>query len=125
MLDKHKGKIIAISLLLVVGIFLGIKFFSEESQNKFARAIGNSMGYKNGQVNVYVGQKEPVMIFLGVEKLSTAIATEDNNVRPYRFGFGFIDLNKNSIIDTNERSAGKKYFELPNYAQYVYFNNSK
>jgi len=110
-------------LIIAIGLGLGIKFFSEETQNNISRSIGTMIGYKNGQVEIYVGQSKAVQTFFKVEKLSTAIATNGNEPRPYRFGFGYRDINHNDILDPEEIKLGKKYFEVPNYAQYVYFDN--
>jgi len=121
---NKREKVFILFLLTIVTIVM-VMVFSEESQNKISRAIGNSIGYKYGQVDIYIGQKEPVKTFLSVEKLSTAISTQGKDSRPYRFGFGYIDMNNNGILDENEKNRGKKYFELPNYSQYIYFDNSK
>lgn len=110
------------SILLLFITVLFLKFFSEESQNKFSRMINTTIGLKHGCVEVYAGQAKPVIRFLGVEKLSTAMGTEDNLPRPYRFGFGFHDANLNGVLDTNEKNAGKVYFETPDYAQYIYYD---
>jgi len=114
-----------ISIFIIFGIFLGVKYFSEENQNKFNRSLQTTMGIKEGKVEVYVGQDHPIRRFFNVEKLSTAIATGGEESRSYRYGFGYIDSNTNNILDPNEKKRGKKYFELSEYSQYIYLDASK
>jgi len=117
--------IIIISVFLAISIFLAVKFFSEENQNSFNRGFQTTMGIKQGKVEVYVGQSTPVRRFFNVEKLSTAIATKGNSVRSYRYGFGYIDSNRNNILDMEEKRRGKKYFELSEFSQYIYLDAAK
>lgn len=111
------------SILVVVLLILGLKLFSEENQNKFSRAISTTLGMKNGCVEIFIGHVTPVKRFLNVEKLSTAKGTDDGAPRPYRFGYGYIDANLNGKLDVNEKKIGKVYFEVPDFAQYIYFDN--
>lgn len=113
---------VVIALVVVVLSVVALKLFSEENQNKFSRAISTTLGMKNGCVEIYAGQAIPVKRFMNVEKLSTAMGTDDGAARPYRFGYGYIDYNSNSVIDENEKKKGKVYFEVPDFAQYVYFD---
>jgi len=111
-------------IFIVVLLFVGVKYFSEENQNIFNRSLQTTMGIKEGKVEVYVGQDHPIRRFFNVEKLSTAIATGGSEARPYRYGFGYIDKNKNNILDPDEKKRGKKYFELSEYSQYIYLDAS-
>lgn len=104
-------------LLLIGLVFL----FSgcEEKQNKINRYIQNWTGV-NGVLEIYAGDKL-VKRFIKIDKLSTAIATEGSEPRPYRFGYGYIDKNLNLKIDTDEK---KVYFEFSDYStNYIFYEN--
>ena len=45
----------------------------------------------NGVLDVYAGEKL-VMRFIKIDKLSTATGTQDSLPRPYRFGYGVLDV---------------------------------
>jgi len=70
-------------------------------------------------VEVYAGDKL-VRRWLKVEKLSTALGTDDRQPRPYRYGYGVLDENLNFVADPGEKRV---YFELSGYANYVFFEN--
>jgi len=123
-MNKKIWLIILASISIIVVLFLTIRFFSEESQNSFNRSLQTTIGLKNGKVEVYVGQAVPVRRFFNVEKLSTAISTVGKTARNYRYGFGYIDSNKNNILDIEEKKRGKKYFELSEFSQYIYLDAS-
>ncbi len=94
---------------------------TQESQNKFGRAIQNYTG-TNGVLDVYAGDKL-VKRFIKVDKLTTAIATENTQPRPYRYGYGVMDENFNLKVDEGEK---KVYFEVSDYStSYVFYENSK
>ena len=82
-------------LILVRVLFLTL-FFSacEEKQNKINRYVQNWTGV-NGVLEIYAGEKL-VKRFISIDKLSTAIATDGKDARPYRYGYGFLDENLNS-----------------------------
>ncbi|QKE28681.1 hypothetical protein AACT_1517 [Arcobacter acticola] len=82
-------------LILVSVLFLTL-FFSacEEKQNKINRYVQNWTGV-NGVLEIYAGEKL-VKRFISIDKLSTAIATDGKDARPYRYGYGFLDENLNS-----------------------------
>ena len=104
---------IALILILTMGAC------TQEQQNKLGRDIQNWTG-TNGVLEVYAGDKL-VRRFLKVDKLSTAMGTDDNKPRPYRFGYGVLDENLNMQVDTGEK---KVYFEISDYAtNYVFFDN--
>ncbi len=92
---------------------------TQETQNKLGRAVQNWTG-TNGVLEVYAGDKL-VKRFIDVDKLSTAIATQGNVPRPYRFGYGFLDANLNMQRDPEEK---KVYFEFSDYStSYVFYEN--
>lgn len=102
-----------------VTLLLGLGACTQEQQNKLGRDIQNWTG-TNGVLEVYAGDKL-VRRFLKVDKLSTAMGTDDNKPRPYRFGYGVLDENLNMQADANEK---KVYFEISDYAtNYVFFEN--
>ena len=81
------------------------------------RAVQNWTGV-NGVLEVYAGSKL-VKRFLNIDKLSTAVATDNNTPRPYRFGYGVLDENLNMVADKNEK---KVYFEFSDYStSYVFY----
>ena len=113
-----KFKPIAIALIAVASLTLiGC---TQEQQNKLGRDIQNWTG-TNGVLEVYAGDKV-VRRFLKVDKLSTALGTDDNKPRAYRFGYGVLDENLNFQVDAGEK---KVYFEVSNHANYVFFENPR
>ncbi len=94
---------------------------TQEQQNKINRDIQNWTG-TNGVLEVYAGDKV-VRRFLKIDKLSTALGTDDKKPRPYRFGYGVMDENLNMIADPGEK---KVYFEISDYASnYVFFESPR
>ncbi len=94
---------------------------TQEQQNKISRDIQNWTG-TNGVLEIYAGDKV-VRRFLKIDKLSTALGTDDNKPRPYRFGYGVLDENLNMIADPGEK---KVYFEISDYASnYVFFESPR
>ena len=94
---------------------------TQEQQNKISRDIQNYTG-TNGVLEIYAGDKL-VRRFLKVDKISTALGTDDNKPRPYRFGYGVLDENLNMVADSNEK---KVYFEISDYStHYVFFENPR
>jgi hypothetical protein len=94
---------------------------TQEQQNKIQRDIQNWTG-TNGVLEVYAGDKV-VRRFLKIDKLSTAMGTDDNKPRPYRFGYGVLDENLNMIADPGEKRV---YFEISDYASnYVFFESPR
>lgn len=103
-------------------LFLPLLFAAgctQETQNKFGRAVQNWTG-TDGVLEVYGGDKV-VKRFLEIDKLSTAAATDGKESRPYRFGYGILDANLNGVVDKGEN---KVYFEFSDYATpYIFFEN--
>jgi hypothetical protein len=93
---------------------------TQEQQNKLGRDIQNWTG-TNGVLEVYSGDKV-VRRWLKVDKLSTALGTDDNRPRAYRFGYGVLDENLNFTVDTSEK---KVYFEVSDFSHYVFFENPR
>jgi hypothetical protein len=94
---------------------------TQEQQNKISRDIQNWTG-TNGVLEIYAGDKL-VRRFIKIDKLSTALGTDDNKARPYRYGYGVLDENLNFTVDPGEK---KVYFEFSDYASnYVFFENPR
>jgi hypothetical protein len=94
---------------------------TQEQQNKLGREVQNWTG-TNGVLEVYAGDKV-ARRFLKIDKLSTAIGTDDNKARPYRYGYGVLDENLNFQADAGEK---KVYFEISDYAtNYIFFENPR
>ena len=118
-MNKVVLSIAGIFLLLILGV--GARFLiTEEGQNRISRSIQNFIGAKYGKVVVYQNGS-PVFSAYNVEKLSTAYGTDDGAPRNYRYGYGHIDLNNDGKLDIKEKEK-KRYFEIPNFATYVYFD---
>jgi hypothetical protein len=106
----------AAALVLVGALAAGC---TQETQNKLGRAVQNWTG-TNGVLEIYAGDKL-VKRFLQIDKLTTAMGTEDGEQRPYRFGYGVMDENVNGVADADER---KVYFEFSDYAAgYVFYED--
>jgi hypothetical protein len=106
-------------LTLALASFLLIAC-TQEQQNKISRDIQNWTG-TNGVMEVYAGDKV-VRRFLKVDKLSTALGTDDSKPRAYRFGYGVLDENLNFQVDPGEK---KVYFEVSDFSTYVFFENPR
>jgi len=90
---------------------------TQERQNQIRREIQNWTG-TDGVLEVYAGP-QVVKRFLKVDKLSTALGTDDpTTARAYRFGYGVLDENLNGQADLGEKRV---YFEVGDYNAYVFF----
>ncbi len=108
------------AMLFSVGM-LFLAGCTQETQNKIGRKFQNWTG-TNGVLDIYAGEKL-VKRFINIDKLSTAYGTEDRNPRPYRYGYGHIDMNQNYSVDNGEK---KVYFEFSDYAtNYIFYENPK
>ncbi|HXD04851.1 MAG TPA: hypothetical protein VN680_02300 [Burkholderiaceae bacterium] len=107
-----KGMLAAGAALLLVAAC------TQEKQNQIRRDIQNWTG-TNGVMEIYAGGTL-VKRFLKVDKLSTALGTDDNLPRAYRFGYGVLDENLNGVADANEKRV---YFEVSDYTTYVFFES--
>lgn len=104
----------------VCALALALAGCTQEQQNKISRDIQNWTG-TNGVLEVYAGDKL-VRRFLKVDKLSTALGTDDRLPRSYRFGYGVLDENLNFQADPGEK---KVYFEVGDRTTYVFFENPR
>jgi hypothetical protein len=94
---------------------------TQEQQNKISRDIQNWTG-TNGVLEVYAGDKV-ARRFLKIDKISTALGTDDGKPRAYRYGYGVLDENLNMQIDAGEKRV---YFEISDYAtNYIFFENPR
>nr|MBS0019762.1 hypothetical protein [Gammaproteobacteria bacterium] len=94
---------------------------TQETQNRVGRAVQNWTG-NDGILEIYAGEKL-VKRFLKIDKLTTGVATRGDEPRPYRFGYGVLDENLNSIADSGEK---KVYFEFSDYATpYVFYEDPR
>jgi len=93
---------------------------TQEQQNKIGREIQNWTG-TDGVLEVYAGDKL-VRRFLKIDKLSTALGTDDGKARDYRYGYGVLDENLNMQVDPGEKRV---YFEISNYTNTVFFDNPR
>jgi hypothetical protein len=113
-------KIKTISLITTVVAATLLTACTQEQQNKISRDIQNWTG-TNGVLEVYAGDKL-VRRFLKVDKISTALGTDDKTPRAYRYGYGVLDENLNMQVDDGEK---KVYFEISDYSNTVFFENPR
>ncbi len=108
-----KKLIILASALLFVGC-------TQETQNSLSRSLQNWTG-TNGVLDVYAGNKL-VHRFIDIDKISTAKGTTDGKDRPYRYGYGYDDINFNYKKDNDEK---KVYFEFSDYStSYIFYERN-
>lgn len=108
------------SIRIACFVFCGLVLLgcTQEQQNKLGREIQNWTG-TDGVLEVYAGDKL-VRRFIKVDKISTALGTDDSKARDYRYGYGYLDENLNMLVDPNEK---KVYFEFSSYSTIVFFEN--
>jgi hypothetical protein len=106
------------ALLIALVAPLALAACTQERQNQIKRDIQNWTG-TDGVLEVYAGDKV-VKRFLKIDKLSTAMGTDDKLPRAYRFGYGVLDENLNGTVDSGEKRV---YFEISDYSNYVFFDN--
>jgi hypothetical protein len=107
------------SLLLISTVFL-LNACTQETQNSLSRSLQNWTG-TNGVLDVYAGDKL-VHRFIKIDKLSTAYGSNDNKMRPYRYGYGYDDVNFNYMRDQDEK---KVYFEFSDYStSYIFYERN-
>ncbi len=106
-------------ILLSLSFVLMFSACTQETQNKLGRSLQNWTG-TNGVLDIYMGGKL-VQRFIKIDKLSTAMSTDGNTPRDYRYGYGYLDENQNFKVDKGEK---KLYFEISNYSTpYVFYDN--
>jgi hypothetical protein len=111
----------ATTVLIALTVAFTLAGCTQEQQNKFSRDIQNWTG-TNGVLEFYAGDKL-VRRFLKIDKISTAMGTDDGKARSYRFGYGVLDENLNFIADPGEK---KVYFEISDYgSNYIFFENPR
>jgi len=93
---------------------------TQERQNQIFREIQNWTG-TDGVLEIYAGDRV-VRRFLKIDKLSTALGTDDNQPRAYRFGYGVLDENLNGQVDAGE---ARVYFEVGAFGTSVFFENPR
>jgi hypothetical protein len=109
-----------IGLIFALGAAFLLAACTQEQQNKIGRSIQNWTG-TNGVMEVYAGDKL-VRRFIKVDKVSTALGTDDKSPRAYRYGYGVLDENFNFEVDPGEK---KVYFEVSDYSNTVFFENPR
>lgn len=114
----HPTLVSKLSAILVCIAALLLAACTQEQQNKIGRGIQNWTG-TDGVLEVYSGDKL-VRRFLKVDKISTALGTDDSKAREYRYGYGVLDANLNMQVDPTEKRV---YFEFSNYSTIVFFEN--
>jgi len=110
MMKTHNFIVVTLSCLMLGAC-------TQETQNKIGRAVQNWTG-TNGVLEIYAGDKL-VKRFIEIDKLSTAVSTNGDENRPYRFGYGILDENLNLEEDDGE---SKVYFEFSDYStSYIFY----
>ena len=108
------------ALIFAVGAASLLAACTQEQQNKISRSIQTWTGTK-GVMEVYAGEKL-VRRFIKVDKVSTALGTDDGKARAYRYGYGVLDENFNFEVDPGEK---KVYFEVSDYSNTVFFESPR
>ncbi len=110
MMKKSITFLSLVAMLALVGC-------TQETQNKFGRAIQNWTG-TNGILEVYAGDKL-VKRFMKIDKLTTAVSTDGDANRPYRYGYGILDENLDGVANKDEKRV---YFEFSDYStSYIFY----
>jgi hypothetical protein len=118
---KNKEILMKKSIFLSLFVLLFLTACTQESQNKIGRVIQNWTG-NDGVLDIYAGEKL-VNRFISIDKLTTAVSTDGNDPRPYRYGYGILDINQNFIKDSDEKRV---YFEFSDYSTpYIFYSNPK
>jgi hypothetical protein len=110
-----------VTSLFLLAASLTLASCTKEQQNKISRNVQNWTG-TNGVLEFYAGDKL-VRRFIRIDKMTTAMGTDDNRPRPYRFGYGVLDENFNMVADPGEKNV---YFEISDYgSNYIFFENPR
>lgn len=93
---------------------------TKEQQNKISHSIQNWTG-TDGVLDI-ISNGKLMYRFINITKLTTAKGTDNRGeFRPYRYGYGVLDLNQNYKQDPGEK---KIYFEISDYSTgYVFYEN--
>ena len=109
-----------LKILLLSAMILFLTGCTQETQNSLSRSLQNWTG-TNGVLDIYAGDKL-VHKFIKIDKLSTAYGSNDSKMRPYRYGYGYDDLNFNGKQDEGEK---KVYFEFSDYStSYIFYERN-
>lgn len=107
--------------LFVLAAALALTSCTQEQQNQIGRTVQNWTG-TNGVLEFYAGDKL-MRRFIQIDKLTTAMGTDDNRPRSYRYGYGVLDENLNMAADSGEK---KVYFEISDFgSNYIFFENPR
>jgi hypothetical protein len=106
-------------ILLFLLFLISLSSCTQETQNQFGRSMQNWTGV-NGVLEIYAGDKL-VKRFINIDKLTTATATQGSEARPYRYGYGVLDVNLDGKKDGNEKRV---YFEFSDYSTNYIFHES-
>lgn len=117
-MQRESLRRVVLLLSCVVTAAIALSACTQEQQNTIRRDIQNWTG-TDGVLEIYAGP-QLVRRFLKIDKLSTAMGTQDDLARPYRYGYGVLDANLNMQVDPGEKRV---YFEITEYATYVFFEN--
>jgi hypothetical protein len=108
-------------IALVIALVIALTSCTQEQQNQLRRDIQNWTG-TNGVLEFYAGDKL-VRRFMRIDKVSTALGTDDGRPRPYRYGYGVLDENLNGVADNGEKRV---YFEVSDFgSNYIFFESPR
>ncbi|RJG02004.1 hypothetical protein [Noviherbaspirillum sedimenti] len=110
-----------VSAAALLCLMLGLVSCTQEQQNQISRSVQNWTG-TNGVLEFYAGDKL-ARRFLHIDKISTAMGTDDARPRSYRYGYGILDENQNMVADSGEK---KVYFEISDFgSNYIFFESPR
>jgi hypothetical protein len=105
--------------LIIASLSISFSACTQEVQNQISRSIQNWTG-TDGVLDI-LSEGKVMYRFIKIDKLTTATATGGGSARPYRFGYGVLDLNQNYVKEENEK---KIYFEVSDFGtNYVFYEN--
>jgi hypothetical protein len=108
------------SIFYIIFVMFFMAGCTQETQNSFSRSIQNWTG-TNGVLEIYAGDKL-VHRFIEIDKISTAASTTEGDSRPYRYGYGYHDVNLDGNIPAD---AKKVYFEFSDYStSYIFYEDN-
>lgn len=118
---KHAKTRLKLPAALILVASFGLTACTQETQNKLSRGLQNWTG-TDGVLDIYAGDKL-VQRFIEIDKLSTAMGTQDSRPRSYRYGYGVLDRNFNYQQDNGEK---KVYFEFSDYStSYLFYESDQ
>lgn len=116
----HSIRYISALAFVMASLLGGLSSCTQEQQNQFTRSLQNITGTQ-AVLDVF-SQGKVLYRIINIDKITTAVATSGQAIaRPYRYGYGVMDVNMNYIQDEGEKVT---YFEFSDYSTpYLVYQN--